>query len=88
MHYRDNNYGPPGERTHITDMTWALANIPDTPTYNGNFPTSAQPTLYRPEQASQLAALGQAQAMQNAANYQWFLWGKKFFVHTLYVMAS
>ncbi|KAF2270413.1 hypothetical protein CC78DRAFT_611315 [Lojkania enalia] len=73
MHYIDNDYGPDGD-THIRDMTWAIANDPASPTYNGNFPTSAQPTLYRPEEANALAQLSQEQAMRNAANYQWFLW--------------
>jgi hypothetical protein len=75
MHYRDNDFGQ-DQATHIGDMTWARVNDPSSPTYNGAFPTSVTPVLYTPERANQLAQLGQDQAMRNAANYQWFLWGE------------
>lgn len=63
-----------GNRRHIGDLTWEDVNVPGTPTYDGNYPTSAV-TIYSPQNAHSLGDLNQAAAMQNAANYQWYLYG-------------
>jgi hypothetical protein len=81
-------------------MTWALANNPGSPTYNGAFPTSSTPILYTAQQASQLASFNQFAAMRNAANYQYFLFGSYLapspppaaevyvFIHTMEITAT
>ncbi|KAF2181158.1 hypothetical protein K469DRAFT_692386 [Zopfia rhizophila CBS 207.26] len=88
MHYADNdcnthnkpvdepNYRlrtAPNGQAHITDVSWGLANQPGTPTYNGNFPTSGG-GLYSPQNANSLAQFNQLAAMQNAANYAWYIY--------------
>ena len=53
---------------------WADVNVPGTPTYNGNYPTS-EVVIYNAVNSAQLADFDQLAAMQNASNWQWYLLG-------------
>jgi hypothetical protein len=54
---------------------WSQVNQIGTPTYNGNFPTSAV-VAYNAPNTESLAQLSPLAALQNASNYQWFVMGK------------